>query len=236
MDRDEARHLLRRARREAEAAARSLVDSGLGMSLKASVQALSSYDNEPADLGSETFEREKDMGLLHAREVRLADIAQAEGRLERGTYGCCAACGRPIGDDRLRAVPWASRCLPCQEEAEAGMGNARADADGAGVPMPYGMRARPGSDDVGFDGEDAWQAVARYGTANSPQDAPPAPAPAPARAYAGADEERDTVDPADDIVDPYADTPGQAFRALGRRGPEPARDAGHGEPSGGRRG
>jgi hypothetical protein len=40
--------------------------------------------------------------------------------------------------------------------------------------MPYGMRARPGSDVVGFDGEDAWQAVAQYGSSDTPSDVPEA--------------------------------------------------------------
>jgi YteA family regulatory protein len=230
MERDEARQRLLAARREAEAASRMLVESGLGMSLKESTQEDSTYDNEPADLGSETYEREKDAGLLEAREARMGEIDAATGRLEAGTYGRCEACGRAIGDERLRAVPWAARCLVCQEEAEAEVRNARAEPNTEVVPMPYGVRARPGSDDVGFDGEDAWQAVARYGTANSPQDVPSATD--PTQAYVNADEDRDTVDPADNIVDPYADTPGQAFPSLRRRGDEPAYDPWDAEPPG----
>lgn len=229
MEREEARRRLAAARDEAEAGKRMLVESGLGMSLKESVQELSSYDNEPADLGEETFEREKDGSLLAAREARLRDIAAAERRLAEGGYGRCERCGRPIGDERLRAVPWAAHCVACQEEEERAARNAPGDADAEVVPMPYGVR--PPRDDVGFDGEDTWQAVARYGTANSPQDTPPAGE--PTRAYVGADEDRGSVDRADDIVDPEADTPGQAFAAPRRRGRRPAYDPEDGEPSGG---
>lgn len=231
MNEDEARRRLLRARAEAEKAAGRLIESGLGMSLKASVQELSSYDNQPADLGSETFEREKDSALLAAREARLADIAAAERRLGHGTFGRCAGCGRPIPDERLRAVPWTERCVSCQQVVEDAARNASGDPDAEVVPMPYGARPRPGTDPVGFDGEDAWQAVARFGTANSPQDVPPAVE--PMRAYVNADEDRDSADAADDIVDPSADTPGEAFPSLRRRGPDrPAYDPWDGEPSG----
>lgn len=231
MQAEEARRRLDRARAEAEKAAGMLIESGLNTSLKQSVQALSSYDNQSADLGSETFEREKDSALLDARKARLADIDAAQRRLGRGTYGRCVVCGRPIADERLRAVPWTERCASCQQVAEDAARNASGDPNAEVVPMPYGARPRRGTDPVGFDGEDAWQAVARFGTANSPQDVPPAVD--PLRAYVDAEEDRDSVDGADDIVDPNADTPGEAFASLRRRGPDrPAYDPWDGEPSG----
>jgi RNA polymerase-binding transcription factor DksA len=233
-DLDKARRRLAEARAEAEAGARRLLESGLSMSLRESVQELSTYDNEPADIASETFEREKDFGLLDARKARLGDIAAAEARLRDGAYGRCLGCGGPVGEARLEALPWADRCAACQEEAEAAAGNASGDANAAVVPMPYGARPEAGHDPVGFDGEDAWQAVARFGTANGPQDDPPAVE--PTRAYVDADEDRDTVDPADDIVDPSADTPGQAFAELRRRGDAPAYDPEDGDPAGRRDG
>jgi DnaK suppressor protein len=43
----------------------------------------------------------------------VAEIDQALERLDEGTYGCCVACGEPIPEERLQAVPWAALCVPC---------------------------------------------------------------------------------------------------------------------------
>ncbi len=44
--------------------------------------------------------------------------AVAEERRARGGYGVCERCGRPIGDERLAALPSATRCVACQSEWE----------------------------------------------------------------------------------------------------------------------
>jgi RNA polymerase-binding transcription factor DksA len=39
---------------------------------------------------------------------------------DQGAYGSCEVCGGPIGEDRLAAVPEATRCVSCQVAWEAG--------------------------------------------------------------------------------------------------------------------
>ena len=85
---------------------------------QASLGELSSNDQHQADIGTETFDRERDLSLLEQVEAELADIEHALERLEEGTYGTCEACGKPIGDDRLEAVPAARFCLEDQDKAE----------------------------------------------------------------------------------------------------------------------
>lgn len=41
----------------------------------------------------------------------LAQVRTALARIDDGTYGTCEVCGRPIGDERLEARPWAVRCV-----------------------------------------------------------------------------------------------------------------------------
>src|SRR5438876_408008 len=65
-----------------------------------SISELSSNDQHPADIGSETFEREKDLSILEQVEAELADVEHALRRLEDGTYGICEACGQPIDEAR----------------------------------------------------------------------------------------------------------------------------------------
>jgi RNA polymerase-binding transcription factor DksA len=60
---------------------------------------------DPADQGSETFEREKDIAILEQLERDLAEIEAALQRLDEGTYGIDEVTGDPIAPDRLEAYP-----------------------------------------------------------------------------------------------------------------------------------
>ena len=79
---------------------------------------LSSFDQHPGDSGTETFEMEKNVSLLEQVDDELAEVEAAVQRLDRGTYGTCQACGRPIGDARLEAMPAARFCVEDQAKAE----------------------------------------------------------------------------------------------------------------------
>lgn len=79
---------------------------------------LSKVDQHQAELGTETFERERDLTALGILEGELEDIQHALRRIEDGSYGTCEECGTRIGDDRLEAKPWARFCIVHQLEAE----------------------------------------------------------------------------------------------------------------------
>jgi DnaK suppressor protein len=64
-----------------------------------------------ADNATETFMRELDGGLEENADHLLVEIDAALERIENGTYGICAVCGRPIGEERLEAVPYAKLCI-----------------------------------------------------------------------------------------------------------------------------
>jgi DnaK suppressor protein len=71
----------------------------------------STYDNHLADMASETYERELDEGLEEDAARQLREVNEALVRLDEGTYGTCAACGREIPSERLDAVPWTTLCI-----------------------------------------------------------------------------------------------------------------------------
>src|SRR5688572_30843733 len=71
-----------------------------------------------ADIGTETFTREVDMSVLESVEAELADVELALRRIDGGRYGTFDACGKPIGDARLEALPAARCCLDDQHMAE----------------------------------------------------------------------------------------------------------------------
>jgi DnaK suppressor protein len=79
---------------------------------------LSSFDQHPGDSGTETFEMEKNVSLLEQVDDELLEVEAAVQRLERGTYGSCQVCGRPIGDERLEAMPATRFCVEDQAKAE----------------------------------------------------------------------------------------------------------------------
>jgi RNA polymerase-binding transcription factor DksA len=83
-----------------------------------SLAELSSSAQHQADIGTETFDRERDVSILEQIEAELADVELALRRLDEGTYGTCEACGRLIGDSRLEAKPEARLCLDDQTRAE----------------------------------------------------------------------------------------------------------------------
>jgi DnaK suppressor protein len=89
----------------------------------ASVGELSDYDQHPADVGTEVFEHEKNVSILERVEAQLREVEAAFERLEKGTYGICEACGRPIEPARLEERPFARFCLEDQQrvEREAGL-------------------------------------------------------------------------------------------------------------------
>lgn len=81
---------------------------------------LADYDNHPADAASETFERTKDYALEENFRVILERIDEALRKIDSGTYGVCDRCGESINPERLKAIPYATMCVSCQEIVERG--------------------------------------------------------------------------------------------------------------------
>jgi DnaK suppressor protein len=88
----------------------------------ASVGELADYDQHPGDVGTEVFEHEKNVSILEQVNAQLSDIDAAFERLEKGTYGTCEACGRPIEPARLEERPFARFCLEDQQRVERAAG------------------------------------------------------------------------------------------------------------------
>jgi RNA polymerase-binding protein DksA len=88
---------------------------------------LSHDDPHSGDIATEVVEEEIELALRNGLEHELKEVEAALERIEQGTYGRCEACGRPIPDERLEAVPAARYCLEDQARLERRLG-----ADGAG--------------------------------------------------------------------------------------------------------
>ena len=77
-------------------------------------------DNHLAETATLTLDREIDYTLEENSAQVLAEIDTALARIEAGTFGICAHCGRPISIGRLEALPWATLCIDCKREEERG--------------------------------------------------------------------------------------------------------------------
>jgi DnaK suppressor protein len=62
------------------------------------------------------------LAFIENQSGRLRDIDDALERLHDGSYGRCEMCDNLVAIDRLRAVPYARCCVPCQSEQEKAEG------------------------------------------------------------------------------------------------------------------
>lgn len=73
-----------------------------------------------ADTATVTVDREMDFSLEENSYQILGEIDAALERIEGGTFGNCARCGKPIGEERLEAMPYAMLCIECKRLEERG--------------------------------------------------------------------------------------------------------------------
>ncbi len=86
-----------------------------GYSLTANKQA----GEELADVGSDNFLREMELGLVTEEGRRIRLIDDAINRLKNNLYGTCMDCGKDIDEGRLEAIPYARLCIKCKSSREA---------------------------------------------------------------------------------------------------------------------
>jgi len=109
---------LMNAREDIMAQIREISDETLMKSQKDLSGDMSGYGLHMADVATDNFERELNMGLVSDdREVAL-EIDEAMKRIQEKTYGCCEACSKAISKTRLTAIPYTRHCKVCQEAKE----------------------------------------------------------------------------------------------------------------------
>jgi YteA family regulatory protein len=137
--------------------------------LHESTGELSSYDNHPADDGTELFERQKDIALDEHEGIHLDNINKALQAIEKGSYGKCEVCGKEIPSERLEVIPTTTYCI---EHSPDKVTSEDRPIEEDVLMHPYGKFDFDDSADEGltFDAEDSWQEVASWGTSETPQD------------------------------------------------------------------
>lgn len=139
---------------------------GLSISFFQNTGELSMYDNHPADTATEMYERSKDIALNEHSEFHLLQVDEALAHIEKGDYGTCIFCHKPIPFERLQTIPTTLYCIehvPDPDESE------RRPIEERLLAPPFGRTSLDElSEQNQFDGEDAWQIVESWGNSDSP--------------------------------------------------------------------
>ena len=78
---------------------------------------------DPIDMTQEAAEREMAIENLDRETALIRRVREAMERIDDGSYGMCLECEEPISPKRLNAIPWAERCIICQEWADRAAAN-----------------------------------------------------------------------------------------------------------------
>lgn len=73
------------------------------------------------DYAVSSYDREFLLSLTELEQHRLTLVDNALKRIERGGFGLCTQCERPIPTKRLEVQPWAQYCIRCQELVDNGL-------------------------------------------------------------------------------------------------------------------
>lgn len=74
---------------------------------------------DPTDQVQSMIGRDQSAGLVARLSNTLAQVDRSIESLSEGSYGLCVECDGDIGLARLRAIPWASHCIRCQQLLES---------------------------------------------------------------------------------------------------------------------
>jgi len=95
-----------------------LEGDSLNKSPRESSGDLSGYSLHMADMATDNFDTEFNLGLVSNEQQSLNRIDAALRKIEEGDYGLCESCAKPIPQKRLNAMPHTFFCIKCQEVEE----------------------------------------------------------------------------------------------------------------------
>ena len=72
-----------------------------------------------ADPGGDANDEDRNFRLLEMSGAELEQVEAALALIEEGTYGNCESCEAPIGIERLKALPFATKCITCKRAEES---------------------------------------------------------------------------------------------------------------------
>lgn len=110
--------LLLRRREQIRGNVKTLGDKTIGKNPAIESGDVSRLPMHMADVGSDVFEHDLNLNLVESEVNELQAIEEALERIEKGTFGLCENCRRPIPPARLKAMPHARLCISCKQREE----------------------------------------------------------------------------------------------------------------------
>jgi YteA family regulatory protein len=138
-----------------------------GRSHRNTVGELSLYDNHPADMGTELYDREKDFALEEHADSELNKVNTALKAIEDGIYGKCQVCGAEIPYERLEVIPATLFCVKHSPDTKVQRDR---PVEEEVLEFAHGNHFQHHQFREVIDNEDSFQEAARYGTSESPSD------------------------------------------------------------------
>ncbi len=90
----------------------------LEMDLREEIADNQNMPGDMADHGSGELNQHLSVTLMENDRIELERIEKAINTLQEGTYGQCEVCEKTIPMSRLKAIPWATKCINCQSRFE----------------------------------------------------------------------------------------------------------------------
>ncbi len=114
LDVEKFKQILIEERDRLRAELKRIEDKAAGRDRLHSEQAGQDFDEPGGDAATETVERAQSMAVGASLREQLDEVMAALEKIEKGTYGICDSCGKPITKKRLSVLPWATLCKECR--------------------------------------------------------------------------------------------------------------------------
>lgn len=112
------KELLLKKKKELLKGIEHIANDALKTSQRDAAGDLSAYSLHMADMATDNYDREFSLGLADNEQKMLRRIDAAIEKMESKAFGLCELCQKKISKIRLKAVPFAELCVPCQEKQE----------------------------------------------------------------------------------------------------------------------
>ena len=112
------RKLLEATRKKIAGDLNHLEKDSLNLSQRDASGDLSGYSLHMADMATDNFDREFNLGLASSEQKILNQIDETLRKIDEGKFGICETCSKPISKKRLLALPYTRSCIKCQSEEE----------------------------------------------------------------------------------------------------------------------
>ncbi|MGE5329907.1 MAG: TraR/DksA C4-type zinc finger protein [Deltaproteobacteria bacterium] len=147
-------------------------EHGSGEANNLSSTELSSYDNHPAELGTEVFNLGMNLNLKANETNQIKEIERALNKIDKGVFGQCEICKNEISTERLQVRPYVRLCINCENDQNNEKENIKKarPVEEQVIGSPFGKKYLNKQEDDEHEGLDYLNDLMKYGSASSPQD------------------------------------------------------------------